>query len=172
MLKKALNQDKVEAKIYALSLIYQKEESCRQSFIERVSYTPEEIDAVIDSVTDNPEFQDWIKSVIPLMQRREDTIEDINDLIEVLKKSVDETIERDTKIFELQKRHFNERQAQSTSEIPKLVEKVKQADGIWNKIKAVFIGISQNLKESVKTTKRHQKELRELRRSKKLKIEN
>ncbi len=67
MKTKGVNQDKVYAKLIALSIIYAKEESCRQKFLERVSYSPVEMTAVMDKVCD-PVFRNWIESAIPVMQ--------------------------------------------------------------------------------------------------------
>ena len=94
MSKKEVNQEKVEAKLLALSLIYEKEESCRQAFLERMSYSPEEMTAVIDIVSDDPEFRDWIQSVIPAMQCREDDENGIYVLIDDLKKSMHVLVEK------------------------------------------------------------------------------
>ena len=59
--------DKIYAKLIALSMVYEKEESSRRVFLERISYSPKEITAVID-VCDDFEFRNWIQSAIPMMQ--------------------------------------------------------------------------------------------------------
>ncbi len=63
-------QDRIYAKLIALSTIYEKEENSRQPFLERISYGRSEMKAVMAEVTD-PAFRTWIESVIPVMQRRE-----------------------------------------------------------------------------------------------------
>ena len=162
---KKVNQENVEAKLFALSLIYEKEESCRQAFLERIFYTPQEIVAVIDSVSDAPEFRDWIKSVIPAMQCREDDENGIYALIDDIEKDTKEIHSMNKKLFAAHKRHFKERHAEATSQIPKLVEKVKQVDGAGNKIKTVLEHIPASIKESIEKEKERNKELREIRRS-------
>jgi len=166
MSKEEFFQEKVHAKLYALSLIYGKEENSREEYLARISYTPEELEAVLEGASDDAEFRDWIQSVIPVMQRREDTIDDIQDLIAALKKNTEEFNERDKKFYAAVKRHFKERHVDATSQIPRLAEKVRQTDGFWNKIKVVFIGIFQNIKGSIAIVKRQNKELREILRSK------
>jgi hypothetical protein len=166
MFKKEVNQEKVEAKLLALSLIYEKEESGRQQLLQRISYTPEEIAAMTDSVSDDPEFRDWIQSVIPAMQCREDDDTGIYALINDLKKDTKEIHSMNKKLSAAIKRHAKERHAEATSQIPKLVEKVKQADGFWNKLKVVLKAIPENIKKTIETVKRQNRELREIRRSK------
>jgi seryl-tRNA synthetase len=165
MFKKEVNQEKVEAKLLALSLVYEKEESCRQQLLQRISYTPEEMEAVLEILSGDPEFRDWVKSVIPLMQCREDNGNAIYALIDEIKKSTGEIHERDKKMFEMAKRHFKERHEQATAQIPNLVKKLKQTEGAGNKIKVALQSIPENIKESIETTKRQNRELRELRRS-------
>jgi len=70
---KGLNKDKVYAKLLALSIIYSKEESCRQTFLKRISYSPREITAVMKSICD-PDFHNWVEAAIPVMQCRENEI--------------------------------------------------------------------------------------------------
>jgi hypothetical protein len=68
---KELNVDNVYAKIIALSMIYEKKESCRQPFLERISYSDSEMKIVMDSVYD-ADFRNWIaSSAIPVMQCRD-----------------------------------------------------------------------------------------------------
>ena len=67
MSTKKINQDKVYAKLLALSIIYEKDKSCQQSFLQRISYSNNEITIVMESVCDSV-FRNWIKSSIPLMQ--------------------------------------------------------------------------------------------------------
>jgi len=165
MSKKELNQEKVYAKIYALSLIYEKEESCRQQFLERMSYTPEEMTAVLEGASYYPEFQDWIQSVIPAMQCREDDDNDIYALLYLIKKNTGETHEINKKLFAALKRQAKERYKEATSQIPKLVEKVKQVDGAGNKVKVVLEYIPQSMMESIEKEKERNKELREIWRS-------
>jgi hypothetical protein len=62
-----INQDNVYAKLLALSIIYEKEESKRRGFLERISYSPREIKAVLDRVCDVA-FRSWIETAIPVMQ--------------------------------------------------------------------------------------------------------
>ena len=160
-------EDRVQAKLIALRLIYEKEESIRQQFLVRVSYTSEEMAIVLDSVSNEPEFRDWINSVTPLMQQREDFSNDIYSLIDEIKANTIELHERDKKFFSAIKRHTKERHAEATSQIPRLVEKLKQVDGLWNKIKVVFKYIPASLKESIKKERERNRELREIRRLKK-----
>ena len=65
------NMETVCAKILALSIIYEKEESCRRVFLEKMKYTQKEINAIIKAVPDS-KFRNWIESAIPVMQCRED----------------------------------------------------------------------------------------------------
>jgi len=69
MRAKRINQDKIYAKLLALSVIYAKKESCRQIFLERISYSIEEISAVKKSICD-PDFRSWVEAAIPVMQCR------------------------------------------------------------------------------------------------------
>jgi hypothetical protein len=71
MKAKAINRDNVYAKILALSIIYAKEESRRRIFLEKISYTHNEMTAVIHTVYDDVEFRSWIETAIPVMQRIE-----------------------------------------------------------------------------------------------------
>jgi hypothetical protein len=64
---KGINFEKVYAKLVALNTVYEKEESRRQVFLERISYTNREISAVLNEVSDY-EFRSWIQSAIPVMQ--------------------------------------------------------------------------------------------------------
>jgi hypothetical protein len=68
MKAKAINPDNVYAKILALSIIYAKEENRRRMFLEKISYTPREMTAVISTVGDDFEFRSWIETAIPMMQ--------------------------------------------------------------------------------------------------------
>jgi len=70
MRTKGINQDKVFAKLLALSIIYSKEESYRQAFLTRISYSPNEMTAVINRIYD-PDFRSWVEDAIPIMQCRE-----------------------------------------------------------------------------------------------------
>ncbi len=70
MKTKGIEQDKVYAKLIALGTIYEKEENNRQVFLKRISYSRNEMKAVINEVSD-PGFRSWIESVIPIMQCRE-----------------------------------------------------------------------------------------------------
>jgi hypothetical protein len=67
MKAKAINRDRVCAKLLALSIIYEKEEGVRQVFLKRMSYSPEEMKAVMDEVCDFG-FRSWIETAIPMMQ--------------------------------------------------------------------------------------------------------
>jgi len=60
------------AKIIALRTIYEKKESCRQEFLERISYTPREMTAVMNKVCDDTNFCNWIEAAIPMMHVVED----------------------------------------------------------------------------------------------------
>ena len=70
---KRVNQDRVYAKLVALSAIYAKKENCRMQFLQRISYTIDEMAAVLESVC-NPEFRKWIESALPVMQCRENSV--------------------------------------------------------------------------------------------------
>jgi len=63
---KRLNQDRVYAKLLALSVIYAKEESSRNVFLQRVSYSSDEMTSVMKCVCDSG-FRNWIESSIPMM---------------------------------------------------------------------------------------------------------
>jgi hypothetical protein len=56
MKMRRLNMDNVYAKILALSIIYAKEESRRRVFLERISYSPEEMTAVMDVMDKERDF--------------------------------------------------------------------------------------------------------------------
>ena len=71
MKAKAVNRDNVYAKIFALSIIYAKEESQRQVYLKQISYTPREMKAVMNIVSDDFEFRNWIETAMPVMQCRE-----------------------------------------------------------------------------------------------------
>ena len=60
--------DKIYAKLIALSMVYEKEESQRQVFLEKISYTRGEIEAVMEEVAGDFEFRNWIHAAIPVMQ--------------------------------------------------------------------------------------------------------
>ena len=66
MYTKRLNQDSVYAKLIALSAIYSKEEHCQRVFLQRISYSSDEMIAVMKCVYDT-NFRNWIKSSIPMM---------------------------------------------------------------------------------------------------------
>jgi hypothetical protein len=68
MKSKTVNRENVFAKILALSIIYAKEESRRQFFLKQISYTPGEMKAVINIVSDDVAFRSWIETSIPVMQ--------------------------------------------------------------------------------------------------------
>ena len=167
MFKKEVDTEMVEAKLFALSLIYEKKESCRQQFLERIFYTPEEMEAVLEILSDDPEFRDWVISVIPLMQCREDDNNTIYALIDELKKSTEEIHDMNKQLFAARRRHLKERHVEATSQIPKLVEKVKQVDGAGNKIKVVLEHIPASIKESIEKEKGRNRELSAIRRSRK-----
>jgi hypothetical protein len=67
---KGINIESVYAKILALSIIYEKEEGCRRVFLERISYTGNEMKVVMETVSDF-EFRNWIEKSIPVMNCRE-----------------------------------------------------------------------------------------------------
>jgi len=58
----------VYSKILTLRLIYAKEESRQRIFLEKISYTPNQIKAVLDAVGDDCEFRSWIERSIPVMR--------------------------------------------------------------------------------------------------------
>jgi hypothetical protein len=60
-------KEKVEAKLLALTKIYAKDINRRQAYLEKLTYIPEEMTAVLNRVSD-PKFRDWILFSIPLMQ--------------------------------------------------------------------------------------------------------
>ena len=70
---KRVNKDKVYAKLVALSTIYAKRENSRVQFLQRISYSIEEMTEVMERVCD-PEFRIWIESAIPVMQCRENSV--------------------------------------------------------------------------------------------------
>jgi len=65
-----VNKEKVFAKLIALSAIYAKEESNRIGFLQRISYTPNEMTAVIKRI-DDADFRSWVVASMPLMQCRQ-----------------------------------------------------------------------------------------------------
>ena len=69
------------------------------------------------------------------------------------------------KLVAVVKRHFKERHVQATSQIPNLVKKLKQIDGFWNKVKVILKTIPENIKESIQLVKQQNRELHEIRRS-------
>jgi uncharacterized protein with HEPN domain len=88
----------------------------------------------------------------------------VQKILNILKKGTVEDYEMNKKIIAASKRHFKERHKEATSQIPRLVEKLKQVDGFWNKVKVVLKTIPENIKESIETVKRQNRELREIRR--------
>jgi hypothetical protein len=70
MKTKGIFQEKIYAKLLALSIIYEKAESCRRVFLERITYTDREMKIIMDNVPDN-DFRKWLASAIPVMQCRE-----------------------------------------------------------------------------------------------------
>ena len=67
MKTKVVSQDEIEAKLIALSVIYEKEESRRQAFLKRLSYTPSEKTAILDRICD-PGFRSWVVSAFTMMK--------------------------------------------------------------------------------------------------------
>ena len=64
-----VNHEKVYAKLIALSVIYSKEERNQTGFLQRISYTPHEMSAVIKRI-DDANFRSWVKASITVMQCR------------------------------------------------------------------------------------------------------
>ena len=87
----------------------------------------------------------------------------VQKILNILKRNTVETHEINKKLFAAHRRHFKERHAEATAQIPNLIKKLKQVDGFWNKVKVVFKYIPQSMMESIKTVKRQNRELRELR---------
>jgi len=87
----------------------------------------------------------------------------VQKIFNILKRNTLETREINKKLFAAHRRHFKERHAEATAQIPNLIKKLKQVDGFWNKVKVVFKYIPQSMMESIKTVKRQNRELRELR---------
>jgi len=63
---KRLNQDQVYAKLLALSIIYSKEKDCQRIFLQRITYRPREITAVMERICDS-DFRSWVEAAIPVM---------------------------------------------------------------------------------------------------------
>jgi hypothetical protein len=89
----------------------------------------------------------------------------VQKIMNILKKKTKEEHEMNRKLMAAAKRHFKERHVQATSQIPNLAKKLKQTDGFWNKVKVVLKTIPENIKESIETVKRQNKELQEIRNS-------
>ena len=68
-MKSRINQEQIFAKLFALNIIYTKDESCRQVFLKRISYNPLEMTAVLEKI-DDLDFRSWIEASIPMMQCR------------------------------------------------------------------------------------------------------
>jgi esterase/lipase len=92
-------------------------------------------------------------------------VNSVQKILNIVKKKTKEVHERNKKLSAAQKRHRKERHAEATSQIPRLVEKLKHVDGAWNKIKVIFKYIPASIKESIEKEKQRNKELREIRRS-------
>ncbi len=57
-----MNKDKIAAKLVALSAIYEKDEDLRQPFVERLTFQPGELNAILKEVV-NPDFKNWIITI-------------------------------------------------------------------------------------------------------------
>ena len=68
-MKSRINKEQIFAKLFALNIIYTKDESCRQVFLKRISYNPLEMTAVLEKI-DDLDFRSWIEASIPMMQCR------------------------------------------------------------------------------------------------------
>ena len=89
----------------------------------------------------------------------------VQKILNILKKRTKEEHDMNKKLFATHVRHFKERHAEATSQIPNLVKKVKQVDDAGNKVKEVFKYIPASIKESIEKEKERNRELREIRRS-------
>jgi hypothetical protein len=88
----------------------------------------------------------------------------IQKVLNILKKNTREVHQTNKKLFAARRRHSKERHAEATSQIPKLVEKLKQTDGTVNKIKVILKYIPASIKESIEKEKQRNREMREIRR--------
>ena len=61
-----MDKDRLYAKLIALSTIYEKSESCRQSYIERLKFRKGEHQKILNEIID-PQFRQWVKSIKPLL---------------------------------------------------------------------------------------------------------
>lgn len=62
-----MKRDEIYAKLIALSIIYEKDESLRLPYLERITCRSGELEAVLNEVTDI-HFRDWIVSVSPIIR--------------------------------------------------------------------------------------------------------
>ncbi len=65
---KAMSEDEKYAKLLALSVIYEKDEQVRQSFLERVICRPEDFPELLYEIH-HEEFREWVKSVKDIICR-------------------------------------------------------------------------------------------------------
>jgi len=68
---KGINKESIYAQLIELGVIYEQEQKHRHRFLEQISYSPEEITAMMAIVSDS-KFRNWIETSIPLMQCRKD----------------------------------------------------------------------------------------------------
>ncbi|MDR2037018.1 MAG: hypothetical protein LBQ60_03760 [Bacteroidales bacterium] len=61
-------EDEITAKIIALLVIYGKDENLRQPFVERLTFRPNEVEAVLKAVKE-PSFREWIQTIAPMTKQ-------------------------------------------------------------------------------------------------------
>ena len=66
-----MNKERLYAQLIDLGVIYEQEQKYRNRFLEQISYSPEEITAMMAIVSDS-KFRSWIESSIPVMQHRKE----------------------------------------------------------------------------------------------------
>ena len=71
MKMKGINKESIYAQLIELGVIYEQEQKYRHRFLEQISYSPEEITAMMAIVSDS-KFRSWIESSIPVMQNRKE----------------------------------------------------------------------------------------------------
>jgi len=68
-----MEKDRLYAKLIALSIIYEKSESCRQPYVERLKFRKGEHQEILNEIAD-PQFRKWVESIKPLLNANSDKI--------------------------------------------------------------------------------------------------
>ena len=57
-----MEKDRLYAKLIALSIIYEKNEDCRKTFVEKLTFRKGEHQEVLNEIID-PQFRQWVESI-------------------------------------------------------------------------------------------------------------